>query len=340
MKGENKWKLLTIVFLLTTIVSASFAGYYGHKASEINEGLIKLELSKIGNKFLHIAPPEVFESYPYPYPIAAERIGRLKHQNLTENNTDAFLFQLYFWCGSIGHSLFDLGLYCSNSEQEELRQLKELIGWLEEPPCGLTGKYEAISRMTNKTWRKESLEELISSTKEDFRKIGRLLQDGKLSEAAKIAANGEALQYLDSPAYPIEGGIDKYEYKIGENVTFRLKNNWDRTIEVPAPPYVILKCEYVTTSSEQPASGQPPVAIVEMDNGSKTLIRKKIYEPTTTHVNHLKPGEKKEWIWNQKDANNTQVNEGDYKVVFSVDGWAEGTYSVSFWIENENKGNP
>ena len=100
---------------------------------------------------------------------------------------------------------------------------------------------------------------------------------------------------------------------------------------------MILKCEYVTTSSEQPASGQPPVAVVEMDNGSKTLIRKKIYEPTTTHVTHVKPEEKKEWIWNQKEANNTQVNVGDYKVVFSVEGWAEGTYSVSFWIENENE---
>ena len=175
--------------------------------------------------------------------------------------------------------------------------------------------------MTNKTWKKEALEELASHSEDDFEKIGDLLVDGKLSDAAKIAVNSDARQYASSPApYPITVGTDKHKYKIGENITFWLKNNWDRTIEVPASPYAILKDVGPTT-----------------DHHGHTFKWETIYEPSTIQVVHLKPGEKKEWIWNQKEANNTQVDEGDYEVVFSVEGWAEGTYSESFWIENENE---
>ena len=313
MNELKKWKVLTTIFVAVAIISASFAGYYGHEANEIeerNEELMKLGLSKMGNEFLQIAPPKVFESYPYPYPITAERIEGFKHQDLTEENTDAFLYQLYFWCDSIHYDLFGLSRCCSNSEREVLCQLKGLIGWSPELRNGLMGKYEAISSMTNKTWRKEALEELISSTKDDFRKIGRLLQDGELSMAVEIAASGEARQYLDQPAYPIEVTVDKY--KIGENIIW-IKNNWDRTIELSAPPYVILKDVGPTT----PTDG----------GSSHTLVWKKIYEPTVTQAVHLKPGEKKEWIWNRKDANDAQVGAGFYKIVFSVDGWVERTYS-------------
>jgi len=318
MNELKKWKVLTIIFVAIAIISASFAGYYAQKASEIgerNEGLMKVGVRKMGCEFLKIAPPTVFESYPYPYPITTETMRGWKHQDLTEENTDAFLDQLYCWCTSISGDLHDLsGLrrYCSNSELEALAQLSGLTGFSSRlRRNGLTERCEAISAMTNKTWRKEALEELISTTKDDFRKIGRLLQDGELSMAAEIAASGEARQYLDQPAYPIEVAVG--EYKIGENIIW-IKNNWDRTIELPAPPYVILKKD------------------VGSDYDGHRITWKKIYEPAITQAVHLKPGEKKEWIWNQKDANDTQVGAGYCKAVFSVDGWVEGKYSDSLII--------
>jgi uncharacterized cupredoxin-like copper-binding protein len=333
MNELKKWKILTTILVAIAIISASFAGYYAHQANEIeerNEKLMKLGLSKIGLEFGQIAHPQVFESYPYPYPITPERIKGLKYQHLTEENTDAFLYQLYYWCSCIYCDLrelsgerCELGEVCSNSEEEALYQLKRLIGrgW-PDSPSGLTGKYEAISSMTNKTWRKEALEELISRTKDDFGEIGHLLYDGKLSEAAEIAASGEARHYLDQPAYPIAVAVDKYEYQIGENITFWIRNNWDRTIELPAPPYVIQKDVGPTTSAD--------------GGSSHTVVWQKIYEPTETQAVNLKPGEKKEWIWNQKNANGTQVGAGYYKVVFSVDGWAEETYSDTFMIEEKD----
>ena len=72
MMGQNKWKLLTIVFLLTTIVSASFAGYCEHKSCVVQSGLERFALMTIGVQFFHLVPEE----------------------ELTEENVDEFMDQL------------------------------------------------------------------------------------------------------------------------------------------------------------------------------------------------------------------------------------------------------
>ena len=82
-----------------TVKGTFLAGYYGHMLSEKEErceGLTELILSKIGNQFLQIAHPKVFESYPYPFTITGNRIEDVKYQKLTEENTDAFLSSLIF----------------------------------------------------------------------------------------------------------------------------------------------------------------------------------------------------------------------------------------------------
>lgn len=104
-------------------------------------------------------------------------------------------------------------------------------------------------------------------------------------------------------------GVDKYEHEPGEEVKFLVKNNWDKEINVSSPIYVISK-----------------------EVGYPTVDWEWIYEPTETCAVILRPGEEKVWVWDQKYADNTQVTAGWYTVVFSVDGWAEGTYRANFRI--------
>lgn len=100
-----------------------------------------------------------------------------------------------------------------------------------------------------------------------------------------------------------------------------MKNNWDRTIKLSAPPYVILKKDV----------GPSP----KVDRPIHTLKWEKFYEPNTTQVIYLNPGDERTWEWDQRGVNNTQVSIGRYKVVFSVVGWAEGTYSDWFIIDHK-----
>lgn len=310
--STKKQKLITILTLIVVLL-ASVIVYCGYRISEEKkrcEGLKKEILFNVGSEFLQIAPPKVFKSYSQPYPITVDRIKYLRYQKLTEENTDAFLYEFYYHISAIEYDISHFDYYCSEEEQEKLLKLYELMRKLQE-------RYEAISKMTNKTWRVEALEELIFNTKDDLKEIGLLLHDDKLSEAVEIAANGNAAKYLNQPAYPIEVGVDKYEHELCENVTFWLKNKWDRTIELSVPPFIILKDMGL---------------IHKIDDYIHTSKWKKIYEPNTTRQIYLKPGETRTWKWNQRDINNRQVNDGCYKVVFSVTGWAENTYSASFVI--------
>lgn len=193
----NKWKILTAFLVVIIIIQALFISHYKEEADKNYERLERLLLWSMGEHFGQLVHPVVFESYSYPYPITPERAKELKLQNLTEENVDAFLFELYYRSGGgrpINRYDFLLGSRWADWEMgEKLYPLGCLLRRYEK-------KLEAISRMTNKTEKKKALEELLQNTREDFEEIGYYLSSGgNLSKALEIATNGSARRYLDQP---------------------------------------------------------------------------------------------------------------------------------------------
>jgi len=95
----NKWKILTAFLVVIIIIQALFISHYKEEADKNYERLERLLLWSMGEHFGQLVHPVVFESYSYPYPITPERAKELKLQNLTEENVDAFLFELYYRSG-------------------------------------------------------------------------------------------------------------------------------------------------------------------------------------------------------------------------------------------------
>jgi hypothetical protein len=332
MEGQNKWKILAITFLVTTIIAASFAGYYDYKAIELeqkNEALEDLAvIIPTASTFRDFASL----SYNYTYfnepRITGENLGKLEKKTLNipvdalqyglEKDTQKIRiwYMLYTWSHTNHYEPPNVEV--SPETEGEMKSFWRLADELSK-------KNIAISKMTNENEKREALGQLLENTKKDFDMMADLLYDGHIQEAAEIAVNGEGRRYLDQPAYPIEVGVDRCKYKIGENVTFWLKNNWDRTIELSAPPYAILE-------------DVGPIVQTNTHGWSHRTEWKQIYEPNITQAIHLKPGEKREWMWDQKGSHTAQPTMDpfktvSYKVMFYVTGWAEGTYSDSFCIE-------
>lgn len=332
MNRQNNWKILAITFLVTTIVAASFAGYYVYKAIELeqkNEALEDLAvILPLALTFRDLASL----SYNYTYfnepRITGENLEKLEKKTLNipvdalqyelEKDTQKIRtwYMLYAWSHTNHYEPPNVEV--SPETEREMRCFWQLVD-------GLSERNIAISKMTNETEKREAFGELLGNTKKDFDTIADLLFDGQIQEAAEIAVNGEGRRYLDQPAYPIEVGVDRCEYKIGENVTFWLKNNWYRTIELSAPPYAILE-------------DIGPIVQTNTHGWSHRTEWEQIYEPNITQVIHLKSGEKREWMWDQKGNHTAQLamdpfKTVSYKVMFHVTGWAEGTYSDSFCIE-------
>ena len=148
---------------MTTIVSASFAGYYEHKSSVVPSGLEKFALWTIGVEFLHLVPDE----------------------ELTEENADEFMDQLLQNGLATSYYISELQRCDLNAElYSRLTQLEDLCHWSAYDGM-IAGEWQVISKMTNKTWKKEALEELVSHSKDDFEKIGHLLEDGKSDESGQ-----------------------------------------------------------------------------------------------------------------------------------------------------------
>jgi len=124
-------------------------------------------------------------------------------------------------------------------------------------------------------------------------------------------------------------------YTEGEEIRFWLKNNGNSKQELLEPPYVILKKLRVENINETIRNGERIITI----NPDVSVEWEKIYEPAKNHAITLNPREKRVWRWNQKDINNTQVPPGEYRVMFSVAGWVEGTYSKPFIIKKDAAGN-
>ena len=327
-ESQNKRAVPVTLFVIAALtLSAFFIGYnYGYKAGKAEERNKRIDyaLNTLGGHFGQLANPTVFEAYPYPYPITGETLNGLKYQNLTEDNVDAFLYELYhlgmydWYRWNIGNARW--------SDTEMCRELEPFSHLLER----FEKKHAAISRLTNKKEKKEALEELLQNTHNDFEKLNHLLAwAGNLSGAIEIATEGHARQYLDQPIYPIEVGTDKYVYTEGEEIRFWLKNNGNSKQELLEPPYVILKKLRVKNINETIRNGERIITI----NPDVSVEWEKIYEPAKNHAITLNPREKRVWRWNQKDINNTQVPPGEYRVMFSVAGWVEGTYSKPFIIK-------
>ena len=86
---------------------------------------------------------------------------------------------------------------------------------------------------------------------------------------------------------------EKPSYKKGENVCFVLENNSNNEILLPSTaPYAIFEKE------------KPEVAI---------------FSPVSAQViTVIKPKEKKQWCWNQKDIEGKEVPSGDYFVRLTI----------------------
>ncbi|MEA2075749.1 MAG: hypothetical protein U9O85_08485 [Euryarchaeota archaeon] len=336
MEGRNKWKILAITFLVTTIVAASFAGYYEYKAIVLEQKNVALEdlaiIIPVASTFRDIADLGYNYTYFSELRITGENLEKIEKKTMNMP-VDALQFELdicwgkmwlwyhYYTWWHTNHNE-PPNVEVSPETKVEMKSLWLLVDKLAE-------RNIAISKMTEDSEKKEAFGELLGNTKKDFDTIADLLYHGQIQEAVEIAVNGEGKRYLEQPAYPIEVGVERDEYKIGENVTFWLKNNWDRTIELPAPSYAILEDvgHIVQTNTH---------------GWSHRTEWKQIYEPNITQVIHLKPGERIEWTWDQKGNHTAQLADPfktvSYKVMFHVTGWAEGTYSVHFALNiNEEK---
>jgi len=108
------------------------------------------------------------------------------------------------------------------------------------------------------------------------------------------------------PMPPGQTYTGEQHYKPGMTVRFRLKN---------------------ISSTETILNNSSPWKIETREGTS-------VFEPIVLQVAaSLAPGEDKEWTWNQKDANEHQVSEGGYIVVFRC---SKGEYRLRVWVIPEN----